>query len=145
MHSGGQIDFWFEFASTYSYLTVARVEEVLADAGVDHVEASTELLEKMLTLRIHLDDVTDDNGPLQVIPGSHVTGKSAGRYELAPTKILCHVGDVLAMRPLVSHASAHSTPGLEMHRRILHLEFAGVDHLRDGFQWHQFKRLFRAA
>src|SRR5437773_7908943 len=39
--------------------------------GVPHVEAPEWLLEKMLTLRIHLDEMTDANGPLKVIPGSH--------------------------------------------------------------------------
>jgi len=39
--------------------------------GVQHVEAPDELLQQMLTLRIHLDNVHDENGPLQVIPGTH--------------------------------------------------------------------------
>src|SRR6266404_493411 len=45
-------------------------------AGVPHVEAPRELLDKMLTARIHLDDVTAENGPLKVIPGSHRLGKT---------------------------------------------------------------------
>lgn len=40
-------------------------------AGVPHVEAPAEVLRAMLTARIHLDEVTDENGPLKVIPGSH--------------------------------------------------------------------------
>ncbi len=29
------LQFWFEFASTYSYLSVCRIEQVAADAGID--------------------------------------------------------------------------------------------------------------
>src|SRR5438270_2687023 len=45
-------------------------------AGVPHVEAPRALLESMLTARIHLDEITDANGPMTVIPGSHLTGKT---------------------------------------------------------------------
>lgn len=31
----GKLDFWYEFASTYSYLTAMRVETVAAEAGID--------------------------------------------------------------------------------------------------------------
>ncbi len=45
-------------------------------AGVPHVIASDEVLRQMLTLRIYLDEVTDENGPLRVIPESHVASDS---------------------------------------------------------------------
>ena len=109
-------------------------------AGVDHVEASTEILQRMLTLRIHLDKVTNENGPLQVIPGSHATGKEAAAADLPPVKVMCEAGDVLAMRPLISHGSAHSDPGKGLHRRILHLEFSADEQLPDGFEWAAFAR-----
>ena len=32
----------------------------------------------MLTARLHLDEVTEENGPLRVLPGSHRGGKDAG-------------------------------------------------------------------
>lgn len=107
-------------------------------ANVPHVEASTEVLENMLTLRIHLDQVTTDNGPLQVIPGSHSNGKATAGYTGEPKVVTCQAGDVLAMRPLISHASGHSDPEKEMNRRILHLEFSGTGRLPDGYQWKQF-------
>lgn len=107
-------------------------------AGVPHVQAPAELLEAMLTLRIHLDDVTDENGPLQVIPGSHRSGKDALANPPAPLAIYAHRGDVLAMRPLISHSSGNSSLGTKRHRRILHLEFAASPDLPDGFQWHTF-------
>ena len=104
--------------------------------GVPHVEASTEILQNMLTLRFHLDQVTDENGPLEVIPGSHLGGKSADHCDAQPVKILAGLGDVLAMRPLLSHASGSSAEGTFRHRRILHFEFSGDRELPDGYQWY---------
>lgn len=107
-------------------------------AGVPHVEASREVLEAMLTLRIHLDEMTEENGPLLVVPGSHRLGKvPVASYETART-ILGSRGDVLAMRPLLAHRSISSREGTTLHRRILHLEFTGLPHLPDGFEWHDF-------
>ncbi len=33
----GRLDFWYDFASTYSYLSAMRIERLAADAGVDVV------------------------------------------------------------------------------------------------------------
>ena len=109
-------------------------------SGIPHVEASEQLLSRMLTLRIHLDDVTDDNGPLEVIPQSHLHGKSNTEFSQPSKRIKCKMGDVLVMRPLLSHASGSSTPGIKMHRRILHLEFAPDQALPDDYQWYDFIR-----
>lgn len=106
-------------------------------AGVAHVEAPPEILRRMLTLRIHLDDVTGENGPLQVLPGSH----HAVQQNITPgepTTIFAERGDVLAMRPLLAHCSGPSTPGTTRHRRILHLEFAADRALADGYAWRNF-------
>ncbi len=106
--------------------------------GVPHVEAPVEVLQSMLTARIHLDAVTDENGPLKVVPGSHHAGKRLN-VELAPPRAL-HAGrgDVLLLRPLVAHCSGHSHERTTRHRRILHLEFAASPRLPDGFAWHTF-------
>jgi hypothetical protein len=45
--------------------------------GVPHVVAFDEVLQRMLTLRIHLDDVDDDNGPLRV---KGLRGSRAGAW-----------------------------------------------------------------
>ena len=58
-------------------------------AGVPHVEATEELLGRMLTLRLHLDAMHDDNGPLVVVPRSH-----AGESDLPIETIHCDAGDV---------------------------------------------------
>ncbi|WP_439620968.1 phytanoyl-CoA dioxygenase family protein [Gemmata sp.] len=107
-------------------------------AGVPHVLASPEVIRVMLTARIHLDDATADNGALRVIPGSHV------RYEMGrddprdPVTVCCQAGDVLLMRPLLTHSSGHSAPGANRHRRIVHLECAPSPALPDGYEWHAF-------
>jgi hypothetical protein len=106
-------------------------------AGVAHVEAPDEVLRQMLTLRIHLDDVTPENGPLLVLPGTH-RGRDAAPSTHEPTPILVRAGDCLAMRPLLSHASIVSEPGTTRHRRIVHLEFAASRELPDGYRWHDF-------
>jgi Phytanoyl-CoA dioxygenase (PhyH) len=104
--------------------------------GVPHVEAPMWLLQQMLTARVHFDDVTDENGPLRVLPGSHRDKSFAG--SAAETRILCQRGDVLLMRPLLSHSSGHSLGGTTRHRRVFHLEFSGVFDLPDGYRWHTY-------
>lgn len=106
--------------------------------GVPHVEASQEVLKTMLTARIHLDEVTEENGPLKVIPGSHLTGKELRLDDAQPRSILADRGDVLLMRPLLAHCSNKSHEGTARHRRILHLEFAASARLPDGYEWHDF-------
>ncbi len=107
-------------------------------AGVPHLIACDEILQRMLTLRIHLDEVTDENGPLRVIPGSHLSSTSEGVGVNNAVTIHADIGDVLAMRPLISHASGSSVAGTRRHRRILHLEFATEESLPDGVAWHDF-------
>ncbi len=104
-------------------------------AGIPHVEAPESLLERMLTLRVHLDPMTADNGPLSVIPGSHIVAHDAAS---PPVELHASSGDVLAMRPLLSHSSSLPTKGTALHRRVIHLEFAPSEDLPDGYAWHSF-------
>lgn len=108
-------------------------------AGVPHVEAPEEVLRRMLTVRLHLDDVTEENGPLQVIPGSH---RSKNDHGDAMTSVAIHAaaGDVLLMRPLLTHRSGSSAQGTPRHRRILHFELSPQPELQDGYEWHQYLR-----
>jgi hypothetical protein len=127
-------------------LTIAVVDHSLPSeqfrnrtvkAGVPHVEAPDEVLKQMLTLRIHLDDATEENGPLKVLPRSHV-GRDANPPYRPPVIILASAGDVLAMRPLLVHSSGVPHTGTQLHRRVIHLEFATSPELPDGYRWHQF-------
>ena len=106
--------------------------------GVAHVQPPVEVLEQMLALRLHLDDCGPVNGPLQVIPGSHKSGRLNARQisewrDRQPAEI-CSVsrGGALLMRPLLLHASSPATE--PKHRRVLHLEFAAGP-LPCGLQW----------
>jgi hypothetical protein len=108
-------------------------------AGVPHVLASPELIRSMLTARIHLDDATANNGALRVIPGSHANYEMGRDDPRDPVTVCCRAGDVLLMRPLVTHSSGHSTPGANLHRRIVHLECAPSPALPDGYAWHTFR------
>ena len=111
-------------------------------AGVPHVEAPDELLRMMLTLRIHLDQVTTENGPLQVIPRTH-HGRCVVPEVHQPVTIQAAAGDVLAMRPLLAHASMPALEGTCRQRRVIHLEFAAAADLREGYSWHWFVKLDR--
>jgi hypothetical protein len=74
---------------------------------------------------------------LQVIPRSQQdTARNASVAQ--PVTIYANAGDVLAMRPLLSHCSGLSQPGSLLHRRILHFEFAASPALPDGFAWWRF-------
>lgn len=116
----------------------ARYSRPRPRAGVLHTEPPLEVLQSMLTLRIHLDDMTEANGPLEVLPGTHLTGKELRIENFQPIRIMGQRGDVLAMRPLLAHCSKRSLPECSSSRRILHLEFAASPELPDGFQWHTF-------
>jgi ectoine hydroxylase-related dioxygenase (phytanoyl-CoA dioxygenase family) len=106
--------------------------------GTPHVQPPAELLARMLTVRLHLDDCDISNGALRVLPGSHRHGKlSAAQIKECRERTPEHVcearaGDALVMRPLLLHAS--SPASVPKHRRVIHLEFA-VDELPDGLVW----------
>ncbi len=106
--------------------------------GVPHVQPPVALLEAVVTMRIHLDACDAENGALKVLPGTHGVGRLGAeqiqdcRNRVKETLCEMDVGDVLLMRPLLLHASGKSTS--DRHRRILHLEFCGVD-LPGGLEW----------
>ena len=107
-------------------------------ASVPHVEAPEWLLRRMLTFRIHLDEMNAENGPLCVIPGSHRDSHEQPSDQL---ELHAQAGDVLAMRPLLSHSSRMSNPNVAAHRRIIHIELAEDVLLPDGYQWHRYAPL----
>jgi ectoine hydroxylase-related dioxygenase (phytanoyl-CoA dioxygenase family) len=112
---------------------IDRFEKPTVKAGVPHVEAPVELLATMLTARVHLDPMFEENGALRVIPGSH-----RGPEDRAPLTLQCAAGDVLLMRPLLVHGSGHCVSDSQSHRRVVHLECAPSAKLPDGYEWHDF-------
>ncbi|MBI1840438.1 MAG: phytanoyl-CoA dioxygenase family protein [Verrucomicrobia bacterium] len=106
-------------------------------AGVPHAHAPAWLLERMITLRFHLDRCTNQEGPLRVVPRSHRQGRmsssEAAEWERQPgVTCLAEPGDALAMPPLLLHAS-HSAAE-PTRRRVLHLEY-GPAPLPGGLEW----------
>jgi hypothetical protein len=106
--------------------------------GVPHVQAPVAILERMVTVRAHLDDADGENGALRVIPGSHRNGKLTSseieRFRRQRAEVLCGVkrGGAMVMRPLLLHASSRSMS--ERSRRVLHIEYA-KEALPGGLEW----------
>jgi ectoine hydroxylase-related dioxygenase (phytanoyl-CoA dioxygenase family) len=96
--------------------------------GVNYAHAPASALEQVVALRVHLDDSTSENGPLRVLPGTHTSGVLTDEqiHDLSTKvdEVECLVprGGVLAMRPLVVHASSKSQS--EAPRRVVHIEYA---------------------
>jgi ectoine hydroxylase-related dioxygenase (phytanoyl-CoA dioxygenase family) len=96
--------------------------------GIHYAHAPTWVLQRIVALRIHLDDCTTANGPLRVIPGSHLQGvlsdEEVSLYAREQAAIECLVGrgGVLTMSPLLIHASSKAQT--DAPRRVLHIEYA---------------------
>jgi ectoine hydroxylase-related dioxygenase (phytanoyl-CoA dioxygenase family) len=127
-------------------VTIAVRERVEVDgfgpwsikADVLHVQPPAFVLERMISVRLHLDSCREANGALRVIPTSHrlgripedqITDSRVGVFER-----ICAVesGGVLLMRPLLLHASSPSQ--VPDHRRVIHIDFAAVQ-LPNGMRW----------
>jgi ectoine hydroxylase-related dioxygenase (phytanoyl-CoA dioxygenase family) len=105
---------------------------------VPHVQPPIEILETMVTIRIHLDDCDESNGALRVTPGSHREGRldvaSIAEARKLRDEVTCRAqaGDALLMRPLILHASSQAES--PTHRRVIHLEY-GTCRLPLGLDW----------
>ena len=106
--------------------------------GVTYAHATASALSQVLALRVHLDDSTAENGPLRVLPGTHTLGVLTDEaiHELSTqiAAVECSVsqGGVLAMRPLIVHASSKSLSSAP--RRVLHIEFAASAKIGAGLE-----------
>jgi len=106
--------------------------------GVHHVQPSVDVLDKMVTFRVHLDDSDKDNGCLNVIPRTHTYGllSSDEIHNITAKKVsvCCEVkaGDIVLMRPHILHASSKCDE--PNHRRIVHIEYSDYV-LPSGLKW----------
>ena len=106
----------------------SRHETTHSRAGITYAHAPAAALQKIIALRVHLDDSTSTNGPLRVLPDTHTFGvlsddrmlELAGR--IRPVNCVAVSGSVVAMRPLTVHASSKVTG--DQPRRVLHIEYA---------------------
>jgi ectoine hydroxylase-related dioxygenase (phytanoyl-CoA dioxygenase family) len=99
--------------------------------GIAYAHAPATALIQVLALRVSFDDSTVENGPLRVLPRTHTMGvlTDDSIHELAarvsPVDCIVPKGGVVAIRPLVVHASSKLQK--EMPRRVLHIEYAASD------------------
>jgi ectoine hydroxylase-related dioxygenase (phytanoyl-CoA dioxygenase family) len=106
--------------------------------GIAYAHAPARVLERVLALRLHLDDCTPANGPLRVVPGTHrlgVLNDTEIEQQVAgskPVECLVLKGGLLVMRPLIVHASSKSTSPSS--RRVLHIEYAASAEIGDGLR-----------
>lgn len=96
-----------------------------------------EILHDTFTLRIHLDDTNEQNGAVNVIPGSHKKRHTDDEIKTITSNsnsATCYVnqGGVHLMKPLILHSSPRSTT--QKKRRVIHLEFCSHE-LPNGMQW----------
>ena len=102
------------------------------------VQPPVSFLERILAIRVHLDDCDQRNGALRVVPGSHTMGRldSSAALRVRSDRGEVHVsvprGGAMLMRPLLLHASSKI---LANHpRRVLHFVFAPAIP-PDGLRW----------
>jgi hypothetical protein len=106
--------------------------------GEHFVQAPLEILETLLAVRVHIDDCGLENGPLRVVPRSHLGGRLGDaaardlRDALGEEQCLTARGDAVLMRPLILHASSRATT--PSRRRVLHFLF-GPTSLPYGLEW----------
>lgn len=133
--------FWHQDLS----IAVRRREQVegfrpwSVKAGIPHVQPPSEILDGMLTVRLHLDDCSEANGALRVIPGSHRSARlslaESERLQQNGEPMTCEVatGGAVVMKPLLLHSSHKGTS--KSRRRVLHLEFASAP-LPGPLEWY---------
>ena len=106
--------------------------------GVNYAHAPARALEQVLALRLHLDDSVAENGPLRVLAGTHTLGVLSDdalhdlSIQIAAVECLVPKGGILAMRPLVVHASSKSQSSAP--RRVLHIEYATSAAIAHGLE-----------
>jgi len=106
------------------------------------VQPTIDIIENIITLRIHLDNTDENNGALKVIENSH--SKKIYRPEtidfMIEKETFCNVnaGGIMIMKPLLLHGSNRTTN--TKRRRVIHLEFANKQ-LPEPLQWAEYDSL----
>ncbi len=107
-------------------------------AGITYAHAPAAALSRVMALRLHIDDSGPDNGPLRVLPGTHTRGVMCDAEvaqmarDVRPVDCVSPAGGVVAMRPLLVHASSKAET--DRRRRVLHVEYADSLDLGTGLQ-----------
>ena len=107
-------------------------------AGITYAHAPATALSRVVALRLHFDDSREDNGPLRVLPGTHALGVLSEAdierlvREIPPVDCLVPSGGIVAMRPLILHASSKAET--DHPRRVLHIEYVDSLEIDDGLR-----------
>ncbi|WP_420572250.1 phytanoyl-CoA dioxygenase family protein [Kordia sp.] len=136
---------WFVAYHQDLSISVDRKQEVSGytnwtfKKGQYGVQPPIDILEDIVTIRIHLNTTEKENGALKVIPTSHCKGiyRPETIDWTTETEHVCEVkkGSVMLMKPLTLHASERTTNGKQ--RRVLHLEFSSKK-LAKHLQWQEY-------
>lgn len=100
-------------------------------AGVHCVHPPIDIMDRIVALRLHLDDCDEANGALRILPGTHrrlsLSQADIEQLERDDQQVRCDVpaGGAMLMKPLVLHASSPMTTGSG--RRVIHFEFAASE------------------
>lgn len=125
-------------------VTVARREDIpgwkgwTRKQGALFVQPPDDLLGQLLAVRVHLDDCTEGNGPLKVVPGTHRLGRISEadglRLRDEVGEAVCDVpaGGTLLMRPLLLHASGKAVA--DRPHRLLHFVY-GTHRSHESLSW----------
>jgi len=103
-----------------------------------HVQPPIEVLNEMVTFRIHLDDTNQENGCLKIFPQSQKLGildhASIQEYVQNHSPVICEApaGSALIMRPHILHSSSKASNPSQ--RWVLHLEYSSFK-LPSGIEW----------
>jgi len=125
------------YVSYHQDLTISVCEKIDSEGfsnwTVKHnqyaVQPPLEILENIVTIRIHLDDTDAENGALNIIPGSH--NKGIYRPETIDWTMEqeknCPVpeGGIMIMKPLLLHSSKRTSNNKR--RRVIHIEFSSIE------------------
>ncbi|MBD8547563.1 phytanoyl-CoA dioxygenase family protein [Sphingomonas sp. CFBP 8760] len=126
--------------------TIAVREKIAVDGfgpwtvkgGMLHVAPPFDLLKRMVTLRVHLDDVPATNAPLLIAPGSHRDGRipvdaiNDTVRQRGILRCVAKAGDIWLYATPILHAS--EIAAVPARRRVLQLDFAAED-LPGGLEW----------
>ncbi len=109
------------------------------ESGIFHAIPPKEVLEKRLSVRIHLDDCSIDNGALLVAPKSHKYGIIQSKKEIemiisgGTFYVEIEKGGIMIFTPLLLHKSPYSTNNKK--RRVLQVDYVGMK-LSNGLEWY---------
>lgn len=106
--------------------------------GKQHVAPPFDLLSRMVTLRVHLDEVPITNAPLLIAPGSHTDGRTLSDAidkvvaRRGSRVCLAEAGDVWLYATSILHASEAAE--VQARRRVLQVDYA-AENLPGGLEW----------